>query len=108
MVQKLPSQASKLGGNEKVPIQSAVYFADSSPSKKPIAITLQAHPEFGCDRLLGMEKTLYEIMEVMKSRGDISEEDCKQAKEDAAAKYEAVENDSIAVMIAVGKTFGWL
>ncbi|CAJ1922026.1 unnamed protein product [Cylindrotheca closterium] len=107
MVQKLPSQASKLGGNEKVPIQSAIYFANASPSKKPIAITFQAHPEFGCDRQLGMEKTLYEIMEVMKSRGDLSEGDWEQAKEDAAAKYEAVESDSIGVMIAVGKTFGW-
>ncbi|KAL3938429.1 MAG: hypothetical protein SGBAC_006670 [Bacillariaceae sp.] len=107
MVEKLPPQASKLGGNDTVPIQSAVYFADSSPSKKPIAITFQAHPEFACDRQLGMEKTLNEIMEVMQSRGDVSEEDWKQAKEDATAKYEAVEKDSIGVMIAVGRAFGW-
>lgn len=106
MVEKLPPQASNLGGNEKVPVQSAIYFADTS-NKEAIAITFQAHPEYAGDRQLGMEKTLNEIMQVMKGRGDISEEDWKQAKEDAAAQWDLVEKDSIGVMVAVGKTFGW-
>jgi GMP synthase-like glutamine amidotransferase len=110
MVDRLPPQGLSLGGNDKVPIQSAIYFCQEPKedgNNEPIAITFQAHPEYASSRELGLEQTLVDIMEAMEKRGDLTTEDRQTAEEDAAKQFENVESDSIQVMIAVGKTFGW-
>eukprot|EP00980_Cylindrotheca_fusiformis_P028285 scaffold22589_cov138-Cylindrotheca_fusiformis.AAC.48 len=111
MVDRLPPQGVPLGGNDKVPIQAAVYFSKepkgNGENDTPIAITFQAHPEYASSRDLGLKKTLFSIIETMEQRGDISTEDSKVAEEDASKEFERVESDSLQVMVAVGKTFGW-
>lgn len=106
MVERLPSQGVSLGGNEQVPVQAALYF-ESPPAeqRRPIAITFQAHPEYGSQN--GMEGTLYPTVQAMEERGDITSDQAQQAKDDAKLRLEAVESESVSVMITVGRLLGW-
>lgn len=111
MVERLPPQGIRLGGNSKVPIQAAVYFhqepIDENENNEPIAVTLQAHPEFASSRGVGLEQTLLNIMHVMEKTGGITVDDRKMAEDDAIKNFDSVESASIQVMIATGKALGW-
>jgi GMP synthase-like glutamine amidotransferase len=122
MVESLPECALSLGGNDQVPIQSAVYFAtpqdaanfsngdlssSSSSKSRPMAITFQAHPEFA-SRPLGLEKTLHKIFDILEDRGDLSEEDRLAAGKDAEENYAKVERESLDMMKAVCRVLGWV
>ena len=108
MVEKLPPQGMSLGGNDKVPIQAAIYFADdTNKSETPIAVTFQAHPEYASSKELGVDQTLGNIMKAMEERGDITPSDRELAQADANTQFDMVESDSIQVMVAAGKALGW-
>lgn len=119
MVSRLPPQGFSLGGNNKVPIQAAIYFAKSptgggddydptnNKSNKPIAITFQAHPEFAASEELGLVQTFGNIIQKMEERNDITAKDRLIAEEDAKRQFKKVESNSIQTMVAVGKAFGW-
>ena len=121
MVKTLPECALSLGGNDQVPIQSAVYFAtpqdaanfsnralSSSPnSSRPMAITFQAHPEFA-SQPLGVEKTLHKILDGMEYRGDLSEQDRLAAGKEADENYAKVERQSLNMMKTVCRLLGWV
>lgn len=120
MVQQLPPQAVSLGGNDKVPIQAAVYYDGHNPplqqpgqdehqqlQPRPIAITFQAHPEYGSSTSIGLEQTLRCILELMTERGDITADVRDQATKDAIDQFVHVQRQSIDVMKASGKLLGW-
>ena len=119
MVAQLPPNAVSLGGNDKVPIQAAVYYdkvmdgngdgegSIQNDDRKVIAVTFQAHPEYGSSKDLGLEQTVLKIIRLMSDRGDISNEDCKNALDEAKRSFEDVERQSIAVMTNSGKLLGW-
>lgn len=108
MVEKLPTNAQSLGGNNNVPIQAAIYFSQNNDDQKPIAVTFQAHPEYACSIPLGWEKTLQPSLISMYERGDISEHDFKQAQADAYEKFESVQKQSVQLMMTVIKLLGWM
>lgn len=107
MVHSLPSCAVSLGGNDRVPIQAAAYYSFSSDvedlaTKRPIAITFQSHPEYAT-----APSTLYNILEAMATRGDLTDDERKHAVEDAEHLYDDVRRQSLHVMIASGRLLGW-
>jgi GMP synthase-like glutamine amidotransferase len=129
MVDTLPPQGVSLGGNSKVPIQVAMYFAttptstddsmiagsdDSSlgtikteDTSRAIAVTFQAHPEYASSRERGLEGTLQSVIREMASRGDITAEEAEQAHRDSILHYEEVREHSIDVTIKACQLLGW-
>jgi GMP synthase-like glutamine amidotransferase len=119
MVEKLPPHGVSLGGDNKVPIQAAIYFAPSmdgppetqevtdDSSARVIAVTFQAHPEYASSRERGLDGTLKCVIREMAKRGDITAEEAGRAEEDAALHYERVREDSIDAMIAACQLLGW-
>jgi GMP synthase-like glutamine amidotransferase len=108
MVEKLPSHASALGGNEKVPIQAAIYHSRNRENPtKIVAVTFQAHPEYASSKEKGLEMTLHRIIEAMKERGDITDQERRIAMEDAIRDYERVREQSVNAMICAGQKLGW-
>jgi hypothetical protein len=81
--------------------------ADQNDDRKVVAVTFQAHPEYGSSNDLGLEQTVLKIIQLMSDRGDISDDDCKNALEEAKRSFEDVERQSIAVMTNSGKLLGW-
>jgi len=125
MVESLPPQGRVLYGTESVPIQGAIYYMSTTTTTtttamtssheesktqdpKPIAITIQAHPEYASSRSLGLHGTLYPIMDAMCQRKDIvSEEELHRGKVDAEREFETVQQCSLQTMIMVGRLLGW-
>jgi GMP synthase-like glutamine amidotransferase len=119
MVEKLPSIGKSLGGNDKVPIQAAIYYSpnpsddnttttnSNNDNNKVIAVTFQAHPEYATSEDKGLEMTLHNIIEAMKERGDITDEESVHAKDDAIRQYHRVMEQSVGVMISAGQKLGW-
>lgn len=127
MVEKLPLQGVSLVGNDKVPIQAAIYFAAacSSPdtpmsdsaddplgtqndeAPHVIAVTFQAHPEYASSKERGLEATFQNIIREMAHRGDITTEEAKHAHEDAMLRYEHVREQSIDAIISACELLGW-
>jgi GMP synthase-like glutamine amidotransferase len=134
MVAQLPSVAVSLGGNEQVPIQAAAYFAtpedaakvvQASAAKaaagnseqqqqeqqrpKPYAVSFQAHPEYAStrERELGMHGTLELSLDKMEKRGDLDREGRLSIGRDAQERFEAVERDSVHIMLSTGRLLGW-
>jgi GMP synthase-like glutamine amidotransferase len=110
MLERLPPQGLSLGGNDQVPIQAAVYYSMDSSSQQqqqsqPMAITFQAHPEFGSKG--GVEGTLYPIVKLMEERGDLTPNQAQRALDDAKLELETVERQSIGAMVAAGRLLGW-
>lgn len=126
MVESLPSRGVSLGGNERVPIQAAVYFSypllageaetilretgNNEPPSVPrvIAVTFQAHPEFAC--LGGQTKggeTLGKIVDLMRNNGDLGDNDYQAAVEDVRTSGESVNQQSLETMVAAGRLLGW-
>jgi len=125
MVESLPSQGVSLGGNDKVPIQAALYFSTpvvdpddavdiilgkrgTLSGPKVIAVTFQAHPEFAA---LGKETkgntTLHSTIRMMKDNGRLSEQDYRTAEVDAALSYMRVREQSLDAIISAGRLLGW-
>ena len=137
MVESLPSQGVSLGGNERVPIQAAIYFSapvvksdgiirdiirdnanandcddknekNTRSGPKVIAVTFQAHPEFAS---LGKgtkgDETLHDTMKLMKDKGNLSEQDFVTAEKDAASSVMRVREQSLKAMISAGRLLGW-
>ena len=104
MVEQLPSCAVRLGGSDRVPIEAAAYYHESTP----YAITFQAHPEFASSRDLGPYRTLQLIMDAMEERGAIAKESRAKAGEDAIASFGDVQLPSVALVTRVAELFGWL
>ena len=127
MVESLPYIGLSLGGNDVVPIQSAMYFASPeqaaaaaaaaasdgdvssflSSSLSPMAITFQAHPEYATSRELGVDKTLMKIMDHMMDLGLVTTEHRDVARKKAYEEYDRIEQQSSQVMITVGRLLGW-
>ena len=113
MVERLPPQGVSLGGNDKVPIQAAMYYSSmndtnsttTAGTKRPIAITFQAHPEYGSQS--GVDGTLNPIVRLMEERGDVTSNEAKEAQEDAKLQLDGVQEQSINAMIAAGRLLGW-
>ena len=128
MVESLPSNGVSLGGNEPVPIHSAVYFS-SSPSEDPaavirangrsgndkdsgspsvIAVTFQAHPEMAA---LGTEtkgeETFSRCAKLMRDNGDLPKDACKIALSDAETTGKQVTQQSLEAMVAAGRLLEW-
>jgi GMP synthase-like glutamine amidotransferase len=103
MVERLPPCGINLGGTEKVPVQAALYLQED----RPVAVTFQAHPEYGTSRALGLERTLKQIIGAMEERGGLSAEERKEAEADADREFDTVERKSVQTMITVGKLLGW-
>lgn len=112
MVEKLPPHASSLGGNDNAPIQAAIYYSQKEESTKEspkvVAVTFQAHPEYATSLDMGIERTLLSIIEAMKERGDITEEDGERAKKDALQEYKNVQEQSVDAIICACHQMGWL
>ncbi len=106
MVDALPPSATNLGGNDQVQIQAAAYYGSKS-LPKPYAVSFQAHPEYATSILLGVERTLYECMEAMQSRGAIDGDFRQSAGQDAAETFERVQSVSLSAIVAVCRAFGW-
>lgn len=129
-VKKLPDTAVCLGGSggqdddddddDDEPIQAAAYFASSQDANqwceaecngnllpRPFAITFQGHPEYACSRKLGLEGTFRACLNDMEQRGVINVETKKHATEDTSSYFELVQEDSIHVMVRVGRWLGW-
>mmetsp|Transcript_48075 Transcript_48075/g.116790 ORF Transcript_48075/g.116790 Transcript_48075/m.116790 type:complete len:173 (-) Transcript_48075:22-540(-) len=114
MVAQLPPNAVSLGGNDNVPIQAAVYYDEdmdgdeaNQNERKVVAVTFQAHPEYGSSKDIGLEQTVLKIIQLMSDRGDISDDDCQNALKEATHSFEDVERQSIDVMTKSGKLLGW-
>jgi GMP synthase-like glutamine amidotransferase len=113
MVSQLPPNAASLGGNDKVPIQAAIYYdsdvptGDDTTDKAVVAVTFQAHPEYGGSSTRGLNETLLKIIQLMSDRGDITDDDCQHALKDSQQSFKDVERQSIDVMTISGKLLGW-
>mmetsp|Transcript_3011 Transcript_3011/g.7228 ORF Transcript_3011/g.7228 Transcript_3011/m.7228 type:complete len:377 (-) Transcript_3011:1576-2706(-) len=131
MVESLPAMGVSLGGNEKVPIQAAVYFsdpvahpedalrgvlcgtttganADTPSAPAVIAVTFQAHPEFAA---LGKgsdgDETLHRTMRLMRDKGNLSEPDFLSAETDAVRTATRVREQSLNAVVSAGRLLGW-
>ena len=133
MVESLPPSGISLGGNETVPVQSAVYFSSPpSPGDDPaawirtngrsgnggdtdyqrvIAVTFQAHPEFaslgGKIKNAKGEETFFNTVRLMRDNGDLSKEDCEEALSDAEKCCNHVNHHSLEAIIGAGRLLGW-
>jgi GMP synthase-like glutamine amidotransferase len=107
MVEKLPSNAFAIGGNDCVPIQAAIYRSQNSIDGKIVAVTFQAHPEYASSRDKGLALTLENIIDAMQKRGDITEQERENAKADASQQYENVREQSLRATIRASQALGW-
>jgi len=109
MVQSLPNCAVSLGGSATVPIQAAAYFASDSAQAHsethPYAFTLQGHPEFATKT--GVD-TFSNIFSHMDQKGTLPSKVLMDAKTDAVEDFQTVEDDSVYLMLVIGKSFGWI
>ena len=105
-VEKLPSCATKLAGSDTVSVLAAVY--KSEKTGKPYAITFQAHPEFASSKDLGLYRTLGLIMDAMKARKALTEEQRVKQWEKATLQYESVQRSSLDLVASVFQHLGWL
>ena len=110
-VEKLPSTAVCLGGDERVSILSAAYYGTPNEAlemgAKPYAITFQAHPEYASSMDMGLYRTLDAIMDVMVQKGLLEAKDRDSVGHDAVKSFEVVQRDSLDTMVTVGKLLGW-
>ena len=75
-----------------------------------MAVTFQAHPEFarmGESAPPRGDATYRRILELMRDKGDVSEEACAAALEQADANRDAVGKQSLDAMVAAGRLLGW-
>jgi GMP synthase-like glutamine amidotransferase len=122
MVGQLPSVAVSLGGNEEVPIQAAAYFATPKDAAKivhasehdqerpkPYAVSFQAHPEYATtrERKLGTQGTLELSLDKMENRGELDREGRLSLGRDVQEHFEAVQRDSVHIMLSTGRLLGW-
>lgn len=109
MVEKLPSRAVGLGGDDKVPIQAALYLKSQSDNmkKKVFAVTFQAHPEFSSSRDLGLLRTHHLITDVMHSREAVSREVYDAARRNADECFEMLHKNSIDSVLTAARLLGW-
>jgi GMP synthase-like glutamine amidotransferase len=122
MVGQLPSVAVSLGGNEEVPIQAAAYFATPEDAAKivqaseheqerpkPYAVSFQAHPEYATTREheLGMQGTLELSLDKMEKGGELDREGRLSLGRDVQEHFEAVQKDSVHIMLSTGRLLGW-
>lgn len=105
MVQQLPPHASALGGNDRVPIQSAVYYSSSSKQEKIAAVTFQAHPEYASEG--PYQPTLRHILHEMVGRGDLDQETAEQSLQHIKENWQELERDSFHVILQSGIALGW-
>jgi GMP synthase-like glutamine amidotransferase len=113
MVEQIPDNtAVALGGSPGLPFQAVAYFGENdnegAPSKRPYAISLQGHPEYGVSIENGFRKTLSSCMVAMEERGHLNSETRKHALQDAEDHFEKVRADSILAMAKIGQALGWL
>ena len=127
-VKKLPDTAVCLGGSggrvhgddADEPIQAAAYFASSQDANqwcqaecnlnllpRPFAISFQGHPEYACSRKLGLEGTFQACLDDMEQRGVIDVATKEHVIGDASSYFEHVQEDSIHVMVQVGRWLRW-
>lgn len=128
MVSQLPSVAVSLGGSEQVPIEAAAYFATPEDAAKvvqvaaagnseqqqeqrpkPYAVSFQAHPEYAStrERNLGMHGTLELSLDTLEKRGEFDHEERLSIGRDTQEHFEAVQRDSIHIMLSTGRLLGW-
>jgi GMP synthase-like glutamine amidotransferase len=107
MVKQLPDMACSLGGNSKVPIQSAVYCKSdvTTGEVKPVFVTFQAHPEYASE---GPEQpTLKNIMEAMQKRKEITVVQAKEALSEVQEHWDDVYMHSLDVVKKSCDLLGW-
>lgn len=119
MVEKLPSSAICLGGDQAVPIQCAAYFRSAQEATrfqeeenngnrpKPFAVTFHAHPEYATSVGLGLERTLEGCLAAMEKLGKLEKETRSRASHDARESFEKVQKDSIQTVVRVCCLLGW-
>ena len=131
MVESLPPSGVSLGGNELVPIHSAVYLSSSSlesqdlaavirargrsgddhknaDSPRVIAVTFQAHPEMAdLGRETKGEDTLSRCTKMMRDIGSLSKEEYEFALSDAETNCKQVTQQSLEAMVAAGRLLQW-
>jgi GMP synthase-like glutamine amidotransferase len=111
-VERLPSTAVCLGGDDRVPILSAAYFgtpeeAKTSSTGKPYAVTFQAHPEYASSKDMGLFRTLNAIIDVMVQKGLLESKKSQVIGQDAVQHYDVVQRDSLDTIVTVGQILGW-
>jgi GMP synthase-like glutamine amidotransferase len=113
-VEQLPPSAVCLGGDERVPILAAAYFASEEEAAqaakgnvRPYAITFQAHPEYASSTDLGLYRTLNQIMDAMVQRGALDADKRSAVGQDAVRCYQQVQRDSLDTTVTVGRILGW-
>jgi len=128
MVERLPPSACNLGGNDAVPIQTAAYFDSpetaqlflaqcqdddlgndnhDEPVIKPFCISFQAHPEYATTTEKGLKGTMEACMDAMEQSGRVDAGTRAAASQDAAERFVDVQNDSVQIMVQVGRWLGW-
>lgn len=125
MVKQLPSCAVPLFGDENVPIQAAAYFANDTEVEffrkycdtstvlnddckripKPYAFTFQAHPEYYSNQ--GMNETFTNVVKAMGKRNPDLQPEFENALMDAKENRSKIQDESISVMVTVGRLLGW-
>ena len=123
MVASLPPCAVPLFGNDAVPIQAAAYFSDAEEASKfrhylhsgcgdnmaelprPHAFTFQAHPEYSSKD--GLNITFTNILTALGERNALPQSDLTEAKTDTTNVFPKLQEESIRLMVSVGKTLGW-
>ncbi|GKY95900.1 hypothetical protein MPSEU_000550600 [Mayamaea pseudoterrestris] len=121
VVDQLPPTAVNLGGCDHVEIQAAAYFdtieqaeavrsessTNSHATCRPYAITLQAHPEYACDRELGVQRTLFDCVAAMVQRNVVDETVAQHLRQDALDSFDAVQAQSVEIMTKACRLLGW-
>ena len=128
MVERIPNVAVTLGGDDTVPIQAVAYFAQSEDADQyrnsmeittnnietllrplPYAITMQAHPEYSTSIEMGIHRTLFQCMDAMERRQQQQQQQQPniRPRDDAIQNFDAVQNDSIALIAEIGRMFDW-
>ena len=123
MVASLPPCAVPLFGNNAVPIQAAAYFSNAEEASKfrqnvdagcrdntvelprPHAFTFQAHPEYSSKD--GLNITFTNILTTLGERNALRQSDLTEAKTDTTNAFSKLQEESIRLMVTVGKTLGW-
>ena len=122
MVESLPPCAVPLFGNDVVPIQAAAYFSDAEASKfrqnlraecgnnmaelpRPHAFTFQAHPEYSSKD--GLNITFTNILTALGDRNALPRSALIEAKTDTTNAFPELQEESIGLMVTVGKILGW-
>ena len=124
MVASLPPCAVPLFGNDAVPIQGAAYFSGAGEALKfrqnldagcgeimleklprPHAFTFQAHPEYSSKD--GLNITFTNILTALGDRNALPRSALIEAKTDTTNAFPELQEESIGLMVTVGKILGW-